>query len=216
MELLALKNEPKKKLSIIASNLKEMPLAYMINHVQRTVKKGKGHITECIYSDGSHTLSISNHKKVYKCFTCNKGGDLINFYMDFYGIEFKPAVLLVNRLQELDASNIETKILEEDENIAQRVLNVYEKIESRKNNYSENILFNYLQSLDDEETRQKSIFVAEKLGLLGKVSGVYFDVLKGSKLSFLKNSLGDVYSLIADIEVNNTKMLKKYIWPQLY
>ena len=63
-------------------------------------KKGKNYLAICpFHEDHNPSLSISNSKKIFKCFVCNKGGNVISFVAEYEKISFNKAILkLANKL----------------------------------------------------------------------------------------------------------------------
>ncbi|MBX4210216.2 MAG: DNA primase, partial [Mollicutes bacterium PWAP] len=59
-------------------------------------KKGKNFWAICpFHQDTSPSLSISIEKQIFKCFVCNKAGDLISFVSRFEDISYKKAIEII-------------------------------------------------------------------------------------------------------------------------
>ena len=59
---------------------------------------GRGGFVRCPFHQGDHTASL----KIYSggggwhCFGCNKGGSVVDFVMELFGVNFKQALLRIN------------------------------------------------------------------------------------------------------------------------
>ena len=61
-------------------------------HVQLT-KKGVNYTGKCPFHDEkTASFSVSSAKQIYKCFGCGQGGNLVQFYMKYTGVDFPTAV----------------------------------------------------------------------------------------------------------------------------
>lgn len=57
------------------------------------VPKGKNYFGVCPFHDDNHpSMSVSNDKKIYKCFSCGATGNVFKFLMDYENIPFLEAV----------------------------------------------------------------------------------------------------------------------------
>ncbi|MGL4950309.1 MAG: DNA primase [Mycoplasma sp.] len=66
-------------------------------------KKGNNYWAICpFHSDQNASLSVSEQKKVYKCFSCSNGGDVFTFVKNFEKITYPQAVLKVAKIANLD------------------------------------------------------------------------------------------------------------------
>lgn len=60
------------------------------------VKKGKNHAAVCpFHDDHSPSLSISEEKQIYKCFSCGAYGNVIKFIEDFEHVTFNEALQIL-------------------------------------------------------------------------------------------------------------------------
>ena len=63
-------------------------------HIQ---KKGKNYVAVCPFHDDSDpSLTISPDKKIFKCFVCGTGGNIISFLQEFNNITFFKALTLLS------------------------------------------------------------------------------------------------------------------------
>lgn len=62
------------------------------------VKKGKNYFGICpFHDDNNPSMSVSEEKQIYKCFSCGASGNVFNFIMEYEHIEFKEALELLAR-----------------------------------------------------------------------------------------------------------------------
>lgn len=78
----------------------------LINHIRTSVdiveiisdyipltKKGKNYFGVCpFHSDHSPSMSVSQERQIYKCFSCGAAGNVFKFLMDYENISFKEAL----------------------------------------------------------------------------------------------------------------------------
>ena len=56
-------------------------------------RQGKNYFGICpFHDDHSPSMSVSPERQLYKCFVCNKGGNVFNFVKDYENISFIEAV----------------------------------------------------------------------------------------------------------------------------
>lgn len=71
-------------------------ISQVIGHFIPIIKKGRNYVAVCpFHDDHNPSLSISEEKKIYKCFVCGKGGNVFNFVMDYTKCSFPEAVAKV-------------------------------------------------------------------------------------------------------------------------
>ncbi len=59
-------------------------------------KKGKNHFALCPFHDDTNpSMSVSEEKQIFNCFTCNIGGNVFSFVMEYDNVDFKTAVKTV-------------------------------------------------------------------------------------------------------------------------
>lgn len=59
--------------------------------------RGKNFIGICpFHSEKTPSFSVSPEKKMFYCFGCGKGGDIINFVMEYDGVDFETAVEILD------------------------------------------------------------------------------------------------------------------------
>ena len=101
------------------------------------IKRGKDYFCSCpLHEDKTPSLSFNSGRNLFYCFSCGKGGGIINYLQYFEGLSFDDAVnkaiKLSNGKVELSKSNAMSflkSIKTEDEQITHKVLDksIYEK-----------------------------------------------------------------------------------------
>jgi len=77
----------------------EASITEVIGHFIPLVKKGKGYTAVCpFHDDHDPSLSISEDKKIYKCFVCGNGGNVFSFVENYKKISFPEAVVEVSKI----------------------------------------------------------------------------------------------------------------------
>lgn len=70
-------------------------------------KRGPEYFAHCpLHIDKTPSLSISEGVNKYYCFSCGRGGNIINFLMDFEGLRFDEAVEKASKLAHIDLSKM--------------------------------------------------------------------------------------------------------------
>lgn len=94
-------NEIRSKSDIVEVISKYMPLT----------KKGKSFVGNCpFHDDHDPSLSVSQEKQIFKCFSCQAGGNVFGFVSRFENISFAESVLEVARICNVDVSGIEAGV----------------------------------------------------------------------------------------------------------
>ncbi len=66
-------------------------------------KKGNNHVGLCpFHSDTNPSMSVSDSKGIFKCFTCQAGGGPINFVQNYEGISFNDALIKLSEKLGID------------------------------------------------------------------------------------------------------------------
>lgn len=99
------------------------------------IKKGKNYFGVCpFHSDHSPSMSVSEDKQIYKCFSCGAAGNVFKFLMDYDNISFLEAVKLV-----ADKAGIDININYKRENKNSNFKELYEIFEISQMFYKNNI-----------------------------------------------------------------------------
>ncbi len=73
-------------------------------------KKGNNHVGLCpFHSDTNPSMSVSDAKGIFKCFTCQAGGGPINFVQNYEGISFNDALIKLAEKLDIDWRQYITK-----------------------------------------------------------------------------------------------------------
>lgn len=84
-----------------ASNIVDVISSYL-----PLVKKGKNYFGVCpFHDDNNPSMSVSEDKQIYKCFSCGASGNVFNFVMDYEKIDFKRALYLLAKRSGINVSN---------------------------------------------------------------------------------------------------------------
>lgn len=76
-----------------ASNIVDVISSYL-----PLVKKGKNYFGVCpFHDDNNPSMSVSEEKQIYKCFSCGASGNVFNFVMDYEKVDFKNALEILAR-----------------------------------------------------------------------------------------------------------------------
>ncbi|BDV03580.1 MAG: DNA primase [Candidatus Hepatoplasma scabrum] len=130
---------------LIAKITNDLNIEDIIGHYISIEKKGNNAVAICpFHQDSNPSLSISNSKKIFKCFVCNEGGNGITFVQKYKKVEFIEAIKIIADDFNLNwkdyfktQEKIENPKIKEIKNINLEALNFYKynlKIELEKNN----------------------------------------------------------------------------------
>lgn len=73
--------------------LNKLDIVDVIGSYINLSKRGKDYIGLCpFHDDHSPSMHVSKEKQIYKCFTCGKGGNLINFISNYENISYLDAL----------------------------------------------------------------------------------------------------------------------------
>ena len=82
--------------NVIDELKKSSDIVNIISEYINLTKKGANYIGLCpFHQDTKPSLYVSPEKKVYKCFSCNKGGDVISFVQQIKKIDYLGAIKFV-------------------------------------------------------------------------------------------------------------------------
>ena len=99
-----------------ASNIVDVISSYL-----PLVKKGKNYFGVCpFHDDNNPSMSVSEDKQIYKCFSCGASGNVFNFVMDYEKIDFKSALYLLAKRSGINVSNNKNDKFYEIYNIAEK------------------------------------------------------------------------------------------------
>ena len=70
------------------------------------VKKGKNYFGVCPFHDDTNpSMSVSEEKQIYKCFSCGASGNVFNFVMDYEKVDFKTALSILGKRVGIEVGN---------------------------------------------------------------------------------------------------------------
>jgi len=73
-------------------------------------KKGKNFFGVCPFHDDTNpSMSVSEDKQIYKCFSCGASGNVFNFVMDYENIDFKEALNILAKRAGITVKNLQVK-----------------------------------------------------------------------------------------------------------
>lgn len=73
-------------------------------------KKGKNYFGVCPFHDDTNpSMSVSEDKQIYKCFSCGASGNVFNFVMDYEKVEFKEALNILAKRAGIALSGVNIK-----------------------------------------------------------------------------------------------------------
>ncbi len=71
------------------------------------IKKGKNYFGVCPFHDDTNpSMSVSEEKQIYKCFSCGASGNVFNFVMDYEHVSFKEALNILAKRAGIAINNI--------------------------------------------------------------------------------------------------------------
>ncbi len=77
---------------VIDEVLQKASIVDIVSEYVELEKKGKNHVGLCpFHGDTNPSMSVSEDKKIFKCFSCGAGGNAIKFVQDFEKISFVEA-----------------------------------------------------------------------------------------------------------------------------
>ncbi|RXY96632.1 DNA primase [Malacoplasma penetrans] len=156
----------------ISDLVKSYSIVDVVQHYLQLSKKGNDYKAICpFHADRNPSLSVSPSKNVFKCFTCNTGGDSLRFIMLYKKITYTEAIKEFKTIFNITDPNLDryinstSKVNEED----QKIYNANKKASFYYNNTlyaKENIkCLQYLKDrhIDDELIKFYEIGFAPKL-----------------------------------------------------
>lgn len=120
--------------SEIIETIKQTPITRIVGQYISLRKNGVNHWGICpFHSDTKPSMSVSDSKGIFKCFSCGAAGDAITFVQNFNNIDFKEAIIEIADFLGLPTEDLFQKRAQNPEVImAYRVLSsatqLYKKI----------------------------------------------------------------------------------------
>ncbi|PPE05059.1 DNA primase [Entomoplasma ellychniae] len=86
------------------------------------VKKGRNFWAVCpFHQDTSPSMSVSNEKRIYKCFSCQESGNVIEFVKKFDNISFNKAIEKIAKFINFDISQYQKKLSTIQNNLLSKI-----------------------------------------------------------------------------------------------
>lgn len=83
--------------------LNKIDIVDVISNEIELIKKGKNYLAVCpFHNDTNPSMSISQEKQFYKCFSCGASGNAIDFLMNYKHISFLEAIAILAQLAGID------------------------------------------------------------------------------------------------------------------
>ena len=81
-------------------NLKELrqaaDIVSVISSYLPLTKRGKNYFGVCPFHDDTNpSMSVSQEKQIYKCFSCGASGNVFNFVMDYEHVSFPESIAIL-------------------------------------------------------------------------------------------------------------------------
>lgn len=116
-------------------------------------QKGSNFVGLCpFHQDTNPSFTVSPHKQIFKCFVCNKGGNVFQFIQEYDSISFVDSVKLLANKVGIDVSqyNVSTKKISDED---KKAIDVLEEAKE---------YFKYLFSTLDENSMEKK-YITKRL-----------------------------------------------------
>jgi DNA primase len=179
----------------VKARIKDTPISTIIGSYLHLKKTGGNYLGLCpFHPDRNPSMHVSDSKGLFKCFSCDTGGDAITFVEKYKHLDFKEAVAEIARMLGLPTEFLHTQRPKDPKRIlAERILNASQKIyrkiaEQRGQIFAKfleqrglteeiarkfalglspelNPLTQYLESLLETD-REKAFSIAEEIGLI--------------------------------------------------
>lgn len=175
-----------------ASNIVDVISSYL-----PLVKKGKNYFGVCpFHDDNNPSMSVSEDKQIYKCFSCGASGNVFNFVMDYEKIDFKSALYLLAKRSGINVSNNLVKTNNKNDKFYE-IYNIAEKYYQNNLNTSlglEAKSYLHNRGIDDELIKRFKIGLSlkEQNGLVNLLVKKNYNI-KDISLIGLSNMDKDLY-----------------------
>lgn len=164
----------------VISEIKEkLNIVDVIGQYIKLEKKGNNFFGKCpFHDDNNPSLSVSQSKRFYKCFSCGAKGDVIKFVSDFEKISFVDAVK-----KTAEMANVEVNIVDPKENLVEKK---YFEIMQEAQNFYKVVLNNTTEGKEalnylTERGISKEIIERFNIGLSSSKDDLLFTALTKEK-----------------------------------
>jgi len=70
----------------------QVPISALLSGAIELTERNKGHYrAKCPFCHEKDSLGVSSDRGIYKCYTCDAGGDAVNFFQEFYDLSYLDA-----------------------------------------------------------------------------------------------------------------------------
>ena len=95
-------------------NLKELrqaaDIVSVISSYLPLTKRGKNYFGVCPFHDDTNpSMSVSQEKQIYKCFSCGASGNVFNFVMDYEHVSFPESIAILSKMTGVKVANVYVK-----------------------------------------------------------------------------------------------------------
>lgn len=177
--------------------LDEIPLSQLIGQYIPLTRKGTANMALCpFHDDRNPSMSVSDEKKIFKCFSCGEGGNAIDFVVKYKRLDFISALKEICQQNSIDFDQyVKKKKLDPKTEMAARILTKVTQLYMKnargagKETYSEflsrrdltpetaetyqlglapkgNAVTHYLSSIPHPSDRDFALQIAQEIGLI--------------------------------------------------
>lgn len=141
--------------------------------------KGKNYLGVCpFHEDHSPSMSVSNEKQIYKCFSCGAAGNVFTFIQNYENVSFVEAVNIIARRYGVTLSE-QINVKKKDKNHR-----YYEMMDIATKFYENNLKTQYGKEAIEYLTKRgidKEIIKEFNIGLALKEKNILYELLKSKK-----------------------------------
>lgn len=168
----------------------------VIGDYVKLTRKGSSYVGLCpFHNDHNPSFSVSESRKMYKCFVCEKGGSIYTFLQEYLHISFREAVLMLAKKANIE---IEDDYTSNDS---------YKKNEEKKNKLYElyrDVANTYYKILFSDKGKEGLKYLTER-----KLTK---ETIKKFGLGFAPNEFGYVYKLMKDKGYDDTLLFESKLF----
>lgn len=210
----------------VRDHIKAYPISSIIGRYLSLTKRGQQTLALCpFHADSRPSLTVNDHKGLYMCFVCQKGGDAINFVERYKGLDFKDAVLEIGQALGLSVEDLQFRPEKKDPRLQMglRILSaaarLYQKLGQekdssvfhsfvKKRNLSAEVVQEFQLGLAPaqnalvqylkalpEADSEEAMKLAMEIGIIRFGKGTHYDTFRERIIFPIWNSYGQVVGL---------------------
>lgn len=168
----------------------------VIGDYVKLTRKGSSYVGLCpFHNDHNPSFSVNEPRKMYKCFVCEKGGNVYTFLQDYLHISFREAVLMLAKKANIE---IEDDFTSNDS---------YKKNEEKKKKLYDlyrDVANTYYKILFSDKGKEGLKYLSER-----KLTK---ETIKKFGLGFAPNEFGYVYKLMKDKGYDDTLLFESKLF----